>query len=168
LYDAFLYDFVPKFEHMGNAPFIFGKLATQIEFTDREKETAHLASNFSSLVNTIILSPRRWGKTSLVGRVSELLGNKEPDLKICHIDLFNVRTEEGFYIALATEIIKATSTKWEERAQNAKEFLAQLLPRNSFSPDDKSEISFGVSSEDLQKKLMRFLIWLKQLLLKEG
>jgi len=143
---------VSKFEHMDNTPFIFGKLATQIEFTDREKETAHLASNFSALVNTIILSPRRWGKTSLVSKVTELLGNKEPDLKICHIDLFNVRTEEGFYIALATEIIKATSTKWEERAQNAKEFLSQLLPRISFSPDDRSEISFGVSWEELQRK----------------
>jgi len=144
--------FVSKYEHMENTPFIFGKLATQVEFTDRENEAEHLASNFSALVNTIILSPRRWGKTSLVNKVSELLVHKEPDMKICHIDLFNVRTEEGFYIALATEIIKATSTKWEERAQNAKEFLAQLMPRISFSPDDKSEISFGVSWEELHKK----------------
>ena len=136
---------------MEDAPFVFGKLATQTDFTDRDKEAAQLASNFRALVNTIIVSPRRWGKTSLVNRVSELLSTEEPDMKICHIDLFNVRTEENFYIALATAIIKATSSKWEERAQNAKQFLARLLPRISFSPDDQSEISFGIGWEELKK-----------------
>jgi AAA+ ATPase superfamily predicted ATPase len=136
---------------MEDLPFVFGKLATEIDFTDREKEAARMATNFRNKVNTMILSPRRWGKTSLVNRVSEMLGREEPDMKICHIDLFNVRTEEDFYIALATEILKATSTKWEELAQNAKEFLSRLLPRISFSPDAVSEISFGIGWEELKK-----------------
>ncbi len=137
---------------MEDAPFVFGILATKIDFTDREKEVVQLASNFRNLVNTIIISPRRWGKTSLVNMVSELLDKEEPNIKICHIDLFNVRTEEDFYITLATEILKATSSKWEELAQNAKEFLARLLPRISFSPDSQSEISFGIDWEELKKK----------------
>jgi AAA+ ATPase superfamily predicted ATPase len=136
---------------MEDSPFVFGKLATKSDFTDREIEVSHLASNFRRLVNTIIISPRRWGKTSLVNRVSEMLGSQEPDLKICHIDLFNVRTEQDFYIALASAILKATSTKWEERAQNAKDFLSRLLPRISFSPDNQSEISFGIDWEELKK-----------------
>ena len=41
------------------APFIFGKIATDENFTDREQETAHLVNNFQSLINTIIISPRR-------------------------------------------------------------------------------------------------------------
>ena len=36
-------------------PFIFGKIATEKNFTDREKETADLVQNFTSLINTIIL-----------------------------------------------------------------------------------------------------------------
>lgn len=43
-------------------PFVFGKIATEKNFTDREQETAHLIQSFTSLVNTIIISPRRWGK----------------------------------------------------------------------------------------------------------
>ena len=35
-------------------PFIFGKIATEKNFTDREKETADLVQNFTSLINTII------------------------------------------------------------------------------------------------------------------
>ena len=46
-------------------PFIFGKIATEKNFTDREKETADLVQNFMSLINTIIISPRRCGKVRL-------------------------------------------------------------------------------------------------------
>ena len=133
------------------SPFIFGKLATKVDFTDRETEADHLASNFRSLINTILISPRRWGKTSLVNQVSENLTRLEPEIKICHIDLFNVRTEEEFYIELATQILKSTSSKWEELTQNAKEFLSNLLPKIAFSPGDQSEISFGIGWNELKK-----------------
>ena len=52
-------------------PFLFGKIATEKNFTDREKETADLAQNFTSLINTIIISPRRWGKSSLVNKAAK-------------------------------------------------------------------------------------------------
>jgi hypothetical protein len=35
-------------------------------------------------------------------------------LRICHIDLFNVRNEEHFYSLLTQKVIAATSSKWEE------------------------------------------------------
>ncbi len=52
-------------------PFIYGRIADNNNFTDRENETQHLILNFENLVNTIIISPRRWGKTSLVKKASE-------------------------------------------------------------------------------------------------
>ena len=54
---------------------IFGKIATDKNFTDREKETADLVQNFMSLINTIIISPRRWGKSSLVNKPFYKFGN---------------------------------------------------------------------------------------------
>ena len=36
-------------------PFIFGKIATEKNFTDREKETADLVQYFTALINTIII-----------------------------------------------------------------------------------------------------------------
>jgi len=41
-------------------PFIYGKTAETQNFTDREKESKRLAQNFFSLINTTIVSPRRW------------------------------------------------------------------------------------------------------------
>ena len=104
-------------------PFIFGKIATNKNFTDREKETANLVQNFMSLINTIIISPRRWGKSSLVNKAAKLAMAQESNLRICHIDLFNVRSEEHFYSLLAQKVIAATSTKWEEVKHNPDEVL---------------------------------------------
>ena len=104
-------------------PFIFGKIATEKNFTDREKETADLVQNFMSLINTIIISPRRWGKSSLVNKAAKLAMAQDSNLRICHIDLFNVRSEEHFYSLLAQKVIAATSNKWEEANRECEELL---------------------------------------------
>ena len=63
-------------------PFIFGKIATDKNFTDRDKETAELVQNFKSLINTIIISPRRWGKSSLVNKAAKLAMAQDSNLRI--------------------------------------------------------------------------------------
>ena len=132
-------------------PFVFGKIATDQNFTDRRVETERLLQNFSSLTNTIIISPRRWGKSSLVTHAAKQLLMPEENLKLCMIDLFNVREEEGFYTLLAKEVLTAVSSKWEEIAVNAKNFLARLIPRISFTADVESELSFGIGLEELKR-----------------
>ena len=52
-------------------PFVFGRIASEQEFTDRQVETQHLVNNFNGLVNTILISPRRWGKSSLVNKAAK-------------------------------------------------------------------------------------------------
>ena len=47
---------------MENKPFIFGVAASGANFTDRKKETERLLSNFRHGINTVLISPRRWGK----------------------------------------------------------------------------------------------------------
>ena len=51
---------------MESKPVIFGVAISGENFTDREKETERLLSNFRYGVNTVLISPRRLGKTSLV------------------------------------------------------------------------------------------------------
>ncbi len=133
------------------APFVFGRITSLPDFTDRTSEIELLKTNFRSLVNTIIISPRRWGKSSLVNRVIQELSEEPSNLRICVIDLFNVRTEEEFYHVLAREVLRATSSKWEEAVKNAGTFLSRLMPRITFSPDAQSDISFGIGWEELQK-----------------
>lgn len=110
-------------------PFIFGKIATEKNFTDREKETADLVQNFTSLINTIIISPRRWGKSSLVNKAAKLAMAQDSNLRICHIDLFNVRSEEHFYSLLAQKVIAATSTNGRRQSRVRRVSFRILFPK---------------------------------------
>ena len=81
---------------MEEIPFIYGKIAIGKDFCDREKETTYLVQYFTSLINAIIISPRGWGKSSLVNKAAKLAMVQDSNLRICHIDLFNVRSKEHF------------------------------------------------------------------------
>lgn len=131
-------------------PFIFGKIATEKNFTDREQETAWLVQNFTSLTNTIIISPRRWGKSSLVNKASQLAIEQDRQLRICHIDLFNVRDEAHFYSLMAQEVIAATSSKWDEAVENAKRFFSHLVPKISIGTDPTNEISIDFDWDNIK------------------
>ena len=132
-------------------PFIFGKIATEKNFTDRELETANLVQNFTSLINTIIISPRRWGKSSLVNKAAKLAMEHDNKLRICHIDLFNVRNEEHFYSLLAQKVIAATSSKWEEAVDSAKSFFSHLVPKISIGSDPSNEVSIDFDWETVKQ-----------------
>ena len=132
-------------------PFVFGKIATEKNFTDREMETAILVDNFKSLINTIIISPRRWGKSSLVNKAAKLAMADDSNLRIVQIDLFNVRNEEHFYSLLAEKVLAATSSKGEESVDNAKKFFSHLVPKISVGTDPTNEISIDFDWEEVRK-----------------
>ena len=89
---------------MENRPFVFGKAASGENFTDREKEAIRLQSNFRNGVNTILISPRRWGKTSLVKKVGKLVESDR--LKVVYIDIFACRSEADFYKSFVEAVLK--------------------------------------------------------------
>ena len=132
------------------APFIFGRIATDENFTDREKETEHLVNNFESLINTVIISPRRWGKNSLVHRAADIAMRADKNIRICTIDLFNVKTEEQFYTVLARNLIQGTSSRWEEAVENAKKFFSRLVPKISVGAGPGNEISIDFDWEEMK------------------
>ena len=149
-------------------PFIFGKIATEKNFTDREKETADLVQNFTSLINTIIISPRRWGKSSLVNKAAKLAMAQDSNLRICHIDLFNVRSEEHFYSLLAQKVIAATSTKWEEAIESAKSFFSHLVPKISIGTDPINEVSIDFDWEEVKRNPDEVLDLAEKIAVKKG
>lgn len=130
-------------------PFVFGKIATDKNFTDREQETAILVEHFKSLINTIIISPRRWGKSSLVNKASKLAMEQDNKLIICHIDLFNVRDEEHFYSLLAQKVISATSSKLDETVDLIRRFFSRLSPKITIGTDPMNEVSVDFEMKDV-------------------
>lgn len=132
-------------------PFVFGKIATDKNFTDREQETAHVISNFESLINTIIISPRRWGKSSLVHKAATTACDLNKDMRICALDLFNVRNEEHFYSLLAQTVIRAASSRWEEIVENTMKFFSQIVPKLVFGNDPINDVSLDFDWEQVKR-----------------
>lgn len=141
------------------APFVYGRLAQLDNYTNREQELQFLKNNFMSLINTIIISPRRWGKTSLVNRVSEeLRKERDKDFIICNLDIFNCRSEEQFLKMYANAILKASTSKWEEFVEGVKKYLGRLVPNISFSDTTQTyEFSFGVDLKEPQRSFDEIL-----------
>lgn len=126
-------------------PFIFGVAASGENFTDRKNETARLLTNFRHGVNTVLISPRRWGKTSLVQKVAALA--QSDDLRVVYLDIFSCRSDKDFYDAFASAVLRQTSSKWKEWVENAKSFLSRIRPKISFGSDSVAEFSVSLEMD---------------------
>ena len=127
---------------MENKPFIFGVATSGDNFTDREKETERLLLNFRHGVNTVLISPRRWGKTSLVQKACGLAQSDK--LKVVYLDIFSCRNDKDFYTAFAAAILKQTSSKLDEWLENAKLFLSRISPKISIGTDPMTDFSISL------------------------
>lgn len=79
---------------MEENPFVFGKAVEGSFFTDRAADAEHLEANLTHGINTILISPRRWGKTSLVKKVMSKVDCR--DIKIIYVDVFSCKSEYDF------------------------------------------------------------------------
>ena len=126
-------------------PFVYGKVVSDNDFTDREEETLKLVSNFLSQTNTAIISPRRWGKSSLVNRAVAAVSKKDKSILFVRMNAFKCETSQDFYELFAKRTIECISLTAETLLSNAKEFISRLLPKLSISdPSGQYEMSFGV------------------------
>ena len=88
--------------------FVYGVAVSDYNFTGREEETRRLKKNFEGGINSILISPRRWGKTSLVKHVCRQV-DREKVIPV-FLDMFTCRSEYDFYNALAAAVIKQTAS----------------------------------------------------------
>lgn len=136
---------------MKDSPFIYGTIVSIQSFTNREAESAKLQSNLLNGINTTIISPRRWGKSSLVEKVIIDINKKDKKTKTVIIDLFSVSSEEEFLEQFAREVIKASSSKWQEWMSSGKEFFKKLIPKLSLGIDPTTDFSLSFDWHELKK-----------------
>ena len=133
------------------SPFLFGRTVSDLGFTNREKDLDKLYKNLTQGINTMLISPRRWGKSSLVEKLILELKTKNPTIKVVNLDLFSVSSEEEFLEMFAREVIKASSTMWQEWIQSAKDFFKQLTPILTVGIDPMNDFSLGFDWNQLKK-----------------
>ena len=127
---------------MINKPFVYGTSVKGDHFTDRKKESQRLIKDFEHGINTIIISPRRMGKTSLVKRVTESIKNE--NIQIVFMDIYDCRNDYDFYNRFASCVLRDTASRLDKALDYVKEFLVRLSPKVAFSPEPNSEFSLSL------------------------
>ena len=138
-----------------DAPFLFGKTVSEDTFTNRQADMKRLTANLQNRINTILISPRRWGKSSLVKKITEQISNRST--RVIMLDLLSIRNEEEFYKALAKETIKATSNKLTEWIETGRQFLKHITPKISVGIDPTQDFDISFEWKELEKNYAEIL-----------
>lgn len=136
-------------------PFEFGELVHETHFVNRKNDLKRLKTNLVGGLNTMLISPRRWGKSSLVKQLS--LDVNEKNVRFCFIDLFQTKDETEFYQILAREVIKNTASKWEEWIQNSKAFFQLIRPKISMGIDPMNDFEISFDTSEVEKNYTELL-----------
>lgn len=130
-------------------PFQYGKVAENENFIDRTADRSFLKQTLLSGVNVILVSPRRWGKSSLVKKAMKELSEAEKNVYVCFIDAFPITSVDDFYRFFAREVLRTTTTHWQTIIESAKKLFKSVIPKISFGTDPLNEfsISFEMSGQ---------------------
>jgi uncharacterized protein len=106
-------------------PFRFGDVATGEHFTDRKAEITELVRDLRSGQSVLVMSPRRYGKTSLITAVLERV--RKQHILVAYVDLLRTTTKERFANQLAAALYAGLTPAVERAVHRAGE-LFQSLP----------------------------------------
>jgi hypothetical protein len=141
-------------------PFRYGALALDEAFADREEELSELAADIRNGQDIVVYGPRRYGKSSLVWRVSRDLIAK--GVLVAHVDLMTTPTKRQFAEKLARTIHEDVASRLErvrERALQAFRGL-RIQPRITIDPEGTT-VSFSFEAArtpaDIDATLERLL-----------
>lgn len=134
-------------------PFIYGEAVLGENFADRKNELHQLVRDLSDCERVLLISPRRYGKTSLIMNAREILKSKG----ICtiYIDLYKATSLHKLLEIYVREITSAVETKFEKMLDFFKKTLPGLRPKISVDPDGTTSI--GIDYADSYEDTFRFL-----------
>lgn len=148
------------------SPFQFGTLATEDNFIDRVEDRKLLKQLLSSHINVMLISPRRWGKSSLVKKAMSELIVEDKNVRVCYIDAFSIGSEAEFYRIFASQVIACASSKMERWIEDAKKFLMGVVPQVVLNDQVTDFVAFDLKFVPQEKDKMTIL-QLPEMLAKE-
>lgn len=104
---------------MNKIPFEYGSIAENEYFIDRIEDRRDLKTFLGGGINVMLISPRRWGKSSLVKAAMEELKQEQKDVRVCYLDAFKIFSEEEFYNKFASAVLQGVSSTMERDGQTS-------------------------------------------------
>ena len=108
-------------------PFKFGSVVTGEDFADRRRELAEITRELTDGQHLFLLSPRRYGKTSLILAALERL--RSSGILVAYVDTFRTTTPVQFLELMAQAVLRAAESRPERLLRLAMDLLGQLRPQ---------------------------------------
>jgi hypothetical protein len=144
-------------------PFRFGSVVTGADFADRRRELAGLRRELQDGQHIFLVSPRRFGKTSLIFALLEDLRRR--GLLVAYIDVFRATTPLQLFELLASAALRAAESRPERLFRLATELLGRIRPQVSADPAGRPTLSFdSVSARKDRLALQEEVLGLPELL----
>lgn len=134
-------------------PFIYGEIVTGKDFADRTDEIKELARDLKDCEKIFLISPRRYGKTSLIINVFKKL--KRNGVYPVYIDLYKATSLHKLLELYSREIALTVETKLERAIRFLKEVLPGLRPKVMINTEGNPSI--GIDYVSNKQDLLRFL-----------
>jgi hypothetical protein len=123
-------------------PFVYGEIVTAAAFADRDEERERLARDLASGQKVFLISPRRYGKSSLVRDVMRGLARQK--ILTIEVTVASSSSYIGFLEAYAQALL-AADTPVGRLKRWTTELLKGLKPEIRFDADPMGKAKFAVS-----------------------
>lgn len=105
----------------------------------------------------MLISPRRWGKSSLVKVAMDELMHEDSNVRVCFIDAFSIKSEQEFYRTFAKEVISCAASTLEKKIEDIKHFLQGISPCVTLKSDLSNSLSLDLKFELEDRDVMEIL-----------
>src|SRR5512138_1522707 len=117
---------------MDQNPFVYGEVVPAAAFVDRTAELERLVGDLADGQKVFLISPRRYGKSSLIRQALATLGRRGAltvDLTVSSYSSY-LSFLEGYARALAT-----VETRWERARNWLMSVISSTRPEVRYEPD---------------------------------
>ena len=109
-------------------PFVYQGYVSPDYFCDRIVETEELIGNLQNGRNTMLISPRRIGKTGLIKNAFHKLKEIEKDAICIYVDIFSTKNQQEFVQVLGSAITQDVLSRGQRAMKNLLEFFGSWRP----------------------------------------
>lgn len=127
---------------MSDNPFVYGEIVTASAFADREKERAALGRDLAAGQKVFLISPRRYGKSSLVRDVMRSLARQ--DVLTVEVTVAASSSYIGFLESYAQALV-AADTPQNRLRRWATELLGAIKPELRLDADHTGRAGFALA-----------------------
>ncbi len=136
---------------MAENPFPIGVPVTGVELADRQTELETILRETLAGSRLFLISPRRYGKTSLLLESRNRLQAR--NIPVAYVDLYQATSLAHFLDLFARAVLEAAEGTVEKAVRFAGEFLRTIRPTMTVNAQGQPEWSIGLSQQ--QADLLR-------------